>query len=96
MSTIKFRYRLDKTAKIITFTTLGIIASAIVGGTSMSGGSGSITGTLLGAFVIQTLTSGLEFLDVPFYYKFIVQGAVIVIAVYIDIKRKEIAARRNS
>ena len=75
---------------------MNAIASAIVGGTSMAGGSGTIGGTLLGAFVIQTLTSGLEFMDVPFYYKFIVQGAVIVIAVYIDIKRKEIAARRNS
>ncbi|MCC8107853.1 MAG: ABC transporter permease, partial [Planctomycetes bacterium] len=75
---------------------MNAIASAIVGGTSMAGGSGTIGGTLLGAFVIQTLTSGLEFLDVPFYYKFIVQGAVIIIAVYIDIKRKEIAARKHS
>ncbi len=72
---------------------MSAIASAIVGGTSMAGGSGTIGGTLLGAFVIQTLTSGLNYLNVPFYYQFIVQGLVIVIAVYIDIKRKEIMSK---
>lgn len=64
------------------------IAAAIVGGTSMSGGSGTIGGTLLGAFIIQTLNSGLNYLNVPFYYKYIVTGVVIVVAVYIDIVRK--------
>lgn len=64
------------------------IASAVVGGTSMAGGSGTIGGTLLGAFIIQTLTSGLNYLDVPFYFQYIVRGVVIIIAVYIDIVRK--------
>lgn len=74
---------------------MAAIASAIVGGTSMTGGSGTIGGTLLGAFVIQTLTSGLNYLNVPFYYQFVVQGLVIIIAVYIDIRRKEAMARSS-
>lgn len=65
------------------------IASAVVGGTSMAGGSGSIGGTLLGAFIIQTLTTGLNYLNVPFYFQYVVRGVVIILAVYVDIMRKE-------
>ncbi len=64
------------------------IASAVVGGTSMAGGSGSIGGTLLGAFIIQTLTTGLNYMNVPFYFQYVVRGVVIILAVYIDIVRK--------
>jgi ribose transport system permease protein len=74
--------------------TLGIgaemdaIAAAVVGGTSMAGGIGSMSGTFLGALVIQTLKSGMNYLNVPFYYQNILQGAVIVGAVLVDINRK--------
>lgn len=64
------------------------IASAVVGGTSMAGGSGSIGGTLLGAFIIQTLTTGLNYLNVPFYFQYVVIGVVIILAVYVDILRQ--------
>jgi ribose/xylose/arabinose/galactoside ABC-type transport system permease subunit len=65
------------------------IAAAVVGGTSMSGGIGSMSGTLLGALIIQTLKSGMNYLNVPFYYQNILQGVVIAGAVLIDINRKE-------
>jgi ribose transport system permease protein len=65
------------------------IAAAVVGGTSMSGGIGSMSGTLLGALIIQTLKSGMNYLNVPFYYQNILQGVVIAGAVLIDLNRKE-------
>jgi ribose transport system permease protein len=65
------------------------IAAAVVGGTSMSGGIGSMSGTLLGALIIQTLKSGMNYLNIPFYYQNILQGVVIAGAVLIDLNRKE-------
>jgi ribose transport system permease protein len=65
------------------------IAAAVVGGTSMSGGIGSMSGTLLGALIIQTLKSGMNYLNIPFYYQNILQGLVIAGAVLIDLRRKE-------
>jgi ribose transport system permease protein len=75
--------------------TLGIgaemdaIAAVVVGGTSMSGGIGSMSGTLLGALIIQTLKSGMNYLNIPFYYQNILQGVVIAGAVLIDLNRKK-------
>lgn len=68
---------------------LDAIAAAIVGGTSMSGGVGKIGSTFIGALIIVTLNSGLNFLNVPFYYQNILQGVVIVLAVYVDLRRKK-------
>jgi ribose transport system permease protein len=65
------------------------IAATVVGGTSMSGGIGSMSGTLLGALIIQTLKSGMNYLNIPFYYQNILQGVVVAGAVLIDLNRKE-------
>lgn len=72
------------------------IAAAVVGGTSMSGGVGSISGTLIGALIIQTLNSGLNYLNVPFYYQKILQGVVITGAVLVDLYRKRRGGKGNS
>jgi len=68
---------------------LDAIAAVVVGGTSMSGGIGSMSGTLLGALIIQTLKSGMNYLNIPFYFQNILQGVVIASAVLIDLYRKE-------
>jgi erythritol transport system permease protein len=60
------------------------IAAVVLGGTSLSGGRGSIGGTLIGAFVIGLLEDGLVMVGVSSFWQMVVIGAVIVVAVIID------------
>ena len=69
------------------------IAAVILGGTSFTGGVGSIVGTLIGALIIGVLNNGLILMNVPFFYQLIIQGAVIIIAVLLDQVRTRAAAR---
>jgi len=63
---------------------LNAIAAVIIGGTSLSGGKGSIVGTLVGACILQVLSTGLQLLGADDNIKPIVIGAVIVLAVILD------------
>jgi ribose transport system permease protein len=63
---------------------LKAIAAVIIGGTSLSGGKGSIVGTLVGACILQVLSTGLQLLGADDNIKPIVIGAVIVLAVILD------------
>lgn len=63
---------------------LDAIAAVVIGGTSLSGGIGSITGTLLGALLIGTLNNGLDLLNVSSYYQQVVKGLIIIGAVILD------------
>ena len=63
------------------------IAAVVLGGTSMTGGSGSLTGTLIGILILGVLNNGLNLLGVSSFYQQIVKGIVILIAVLIDRKR---------
>ena len=67
---------------------LDAIAAAVIGGTSLSGGEGSILGTIIGAFIISTLTNGLRILSVPQEWQTVVTGTIVVFAVYLDILRR--------
>jgi ribose transport system permease protein len=67
---------------------LDAIAAAVIGGTSLSGGEGSILGTVIGAFIISTLTNGLRIMSVPQEWQTVVTGGIVVLAVYLDIVRK--------
>jgi ribose/xylose/arabinose/galactoside ABC-type transport system permease subunit len=60
------------------------IAAAVIGGTSLSGGTGGVGGTLLGALLMGVINNGLDLLDVSVYYKQIVKGLIIVGAVWLD------------
>src|SRR5205807_1487676 len=64
---------------------LDAIAAAVIGGTSLSGGEGSILGTVIGAFIISTLTNGLRILSVPQEWQTVVTGSIVIVAVYLDI-----------
>lgn len=68
---------------------LDAIAAVVIGGTSLSGGEGSITGTLIGALIIGVLNNGLNLMNVNPFYQSIVKGAVILIAVLIDKRNKK-------
>jgi ribose transport system permease protein len=63
---------------------LDSIAAVVIGGTSLTGGKGSIGGTVLGAVIIGVLNNGLVLLDVSPFWQQVVKGAVILLAVIID------------
>jgi ribose transport system permease protein len=67
---------------------LDAIAAAVIGGTSLSGGEGTILGTVIGAFIISTLTNGLRILSVPQEWQTVVTGSIVILAVYLDIIRR--------
>lgn len=67
---------------------LDAIAAVVIGGTSLSGGEGSILGTIIGAFIISILTNGLRILSVPQEWQMVVTGAIVVLAVFLDILRR--------
>lgn len=60
------------------------IAAVVLGGTSMSGGKGRISGTVIGVLIIGVLNNGMNLLGIDSSWQYIVQGIVILIAVYID------------
>lgn len=64
---------------------LDAIAAAYVGGVSTSGGVGKITGSLIGALVMSSLTSGMNLMGVNISYQYIIRGIILVVAVVFDI-----------
>ncbi len=77
-------------------TALTVIASVIIGGTSLFGGSGSIWGTLIGTGIMQVLTYAMVLTHISVYWQQIVVGTVIVMAVAIDtFRRRRMAGSRS-
>ncbi len=68
--------------------TLTAVAAVVIGGTSLSGGVGGIWGTLVGVFIMRLVEAGLVYLSVPSNAKEIVIGAIIVLAVALDVIRQ--------
>jgi D-xylose transport system permease protein len=68
---------------------LDAIAAAILGGTSPLGGHGTIVGALVGALIMASLTNGLQILNVPAAYQYLLRGLVLVLAVYADVNFKK-------
>lgn len=67
---------------------LDAIAAVIIGGVSMSGGAGKWYGTLIGALLLAVLANGLDILNVSSHYQMVIKGAIIAIAVLVDIRGK--------
>ena len=68
---------------------LDAIAAVVIGGISMSGGSGRWYGTLIGALMLAVISNGLDILGVSSNYQMIIKGAIIAIAVLVDIRSKK-------
>lgn len=68
---------------------LDAIAAAVIGGTSLSGGIGTIGGTIIGALIIGVMNNGLDLLNVSSYWQQILKGAIIVTAVLIDARKNK-------
>lgn len=64
------------------------IAAAVVGGTSMYGGIGSVGGMVVGVLIIGIISNGLNLLHVNSYWQYVAKGLIILLAVYIDMIRK--------
>jgi ribose transport system permease protein len=71
---------------------LDAIAAVVIGGTSLSGGSGTILGTIIGAFIMSVLTNGLRILSVAQEWQTVVTGVIIILAVWADILRRRTRA----
>ncbi len=75
---------------------LRVIASAVIGGTSLFGGRGSVWSALIGALVIQSISNGMDLLALPSPIKFMITGGVLAVAVTIEAisrQRREAAGR---
>lgn len=75
---------------------LQVIAAAIIGGTAVSGGTGTVVGALLGALIVAVINSGLVYFSVPTTYTDLVTGAVILVAVASDSLLRRLRVRRGS
>jgi D-xylose transport system permease protein len=64
---------------------LYVIAAAVIGGTALSGGSGSIVGSVLGALIMQSIDSGMLLIDVSIGMRYVVIGQVLIVAVVFDV-----------
>ena len=67
---------------------LAEIPAVVIGGTSLSGGRGTILGTLIGALIMAVLLNGLRILSVAQEWQTVVTGAIIILAVYADTVRR--------
>ena len=68
-----------------TLDELRVIAAAVIGGTALAGGVGTIYGAILGAFIMQSLVSGMGMVGVDAPFQNIIVGAVLILAVWVDI-----------
>uniref|UniRef100_UPI0035669FA2 sugar ABC transporter permease n=1 Tax=Hydrogenophaga sp. TaxID=1904254 RepID=UPI0035669FA2 len=64
---------------------LYVIAAAVIGGTALAGGSGSILGSVLGALIMQSIDSGMLLLDVSIGVRYVIIGQVLIVAVVFDV-----------
>lgn len=64
------------------------IASCYVGGVSAAGGSGRVTGTIIGALVMSALTNGMNLMGIGISYQYIVRGAILILAVLFDVRAR--------
>jgi D-xylose transport system permease protein len=85
LASIVITARLNAGASVTgTMTELNVIAAAVIGGTSLAGGVGTIYGGLVGALIMQTLESGMILMGVPTPTQKMVLALVLVLAVWVD------------
>jgi D-xylose transport system permease protein len=73
---------------------LYVIAAAVIGGVALSGGSGTVLGSVLGALIVQFLESGLLLLDVSIGYRMVIIGQVLIVAVVFDVLYRRATGER--
>ncbi|SDV04138.1 monosaccharide ABC transporter membrane protein, CUT2 family [Microlunatus sagamiharensis] len=86
----------SSTADLGTYYELNAIAAVVIGGAALSGGRGTVRGTIIGAFVIGFLANGLVIVGVSPFWQKVITGAVIILAVAVDQIQQIIGRRRNA
>ena len=85
MASVVVTARLNAGASVTgTMVELNVIAAAVIGGTSLLGGVGTIIGGLIGALIMQSLESGMILLGVPTPLQRMILASVLILAVWID------------
>ena len=74
---------------------LFVIAGCFIGGCSPAGGIGKVTGSLIGALIMQSLVNGMTLMKIGISYQYVVQGAILVLAVLFDILSRRISAAKS-
>ncbi len=67
---------------------LNVIAAAVIGGTSLMGGRGTVLGAALGAVLMESLANGMSLMNLPSAYQSITVGLVLLFAVYADMRSR--------
>lgn len=94
LSGILFTARLQSaTPTAGTLFELDAIAAAFVGGVSASGGVGKVTGSIIGALVMASLTKGMDLMNVGVSYQYIIRGMVLIAAVVFDVKTRNMRSK---
>jgi erythritol transport system permease protein len=86
----------SSTADLGQFYELNAIAAVVIGGAALSGGRGTVRGTIIGAFVIGFLANGLVIVGVSPFWQQVITGAVIILAVAVDQIQQIIQRRRSA
>lgn len=68
---------------------LEAIAACVIGGVSLSGGAGTIIGTIVGALVMASLVNGMSVMNMPIFWQYIIKGVVLILAVSLDVSSKK-------
>jgi ribose transport system permease protein len=69
------------------------IGAVVIGGTSLTGGRGSVVGTVIGVLLMGVSTNGMLILEMPFFAQLVVKGAIIIFAIWMDSQFRRIFAR---
>jgi ABC-type xylose transport system permease subunit len=70
---------------------LTVIAAAVIGGTSLFGGTGTPLGAVIGALLLESLNNGMGLMNIESSFQLIVNGLVLLVAVYFDIRSRKAA-----
>ena len=73
---------------------LDAIAAVIIGGASFFGGRGTVLGVFAGVFIMGLLRNGLNLMNVSVFWQQVLIGSIIILAVYIDVLRRQFGTRR--
>ena len=68
---------------------LDVIAAAVIGGTSLMGGEGTIVGSVIGALIMASLDNGMSLMDTNITYQYIIKGMILLLAVWVDIATRK-------
>jgi len=71
-----------------------VLSGVILGGVSLNGGKGHISGTIIGILILATIQNGMTLLSISTFYQMIINGAVLIVAVLLDVIRSGALKKR--